>query len=96
MRVEAEARGAAGKPKGHSHLELSLGKPGILLFILSLIHSVHGDSPGKNTGVGCGFLLLWIFPSRGSNPGLLHWQADSSSTESPGKPHAFTCHSPNV
>ena len=38
MRVEAEARGAAGKPKGHSRLELSLGRPGILWFILSLIH----------------------------------------------------------
>jgi len=32
--------------------------------------SVHGDSPGKNTGVGCHFLLQWIFPTQGSNPGL--------------------------
>ena len=95
-RVEAEARGAAGKPEGRSHLELSLRRPGINLFILSLIHSVHGDSPGKNTGRGCHFLLLWIFPTRGLNPGLLHWQADSLSTESPGKPHAFTYHLPNV
>ena len=30
------------------------------------------DSPGKNTGVGCHFLLQGIFPSQGSNPGLLH------------------------
>ena len=30
--------------------------------------SVHGDSPGKNTGVGCHFLL------QGSNLGLLHWR----------------------
>ena len=30
--------------------------------------SVHGDSPGKNTGVGCHALLQGIFPIQGSNP----------------------------
>ena len=35
------------------------------------------DFPGKNTGVGCHFLLQGIFPTQGSNPHLLHWQADS-------------------
>ena len=34
--------------------------------------SVHGDSPGKNTGVGCHALLQGIFPIQGSNQGLLH------------------------
>ena len=34
--------------------------------------SVHGDSPGKNTEVGCHALLHGIFPTQGSNPGLLH------------------------
>ena len=34
--------------------------------------SVHGDSPDKNTGVGCHDLLQGIFPTWGSNPGLLH------------------------
>jgi len=34
--------------------------------------SVHGDSPGKNTGVGCHFLLQGIFPTQKSNLGLLH------------------------
>ena len=34
--------------------------------------SVHGDSPGKNTGVGCHSLLQGIFPTQGSNPGLRH------------------------
>ena len=29
------------------------------------------DSPGKNTGVGCHVLLQGIFPTQGSNPGLL-------------------------
>ena len=30
------------------------------------------DSPGKNTGVDCHFLLQGIFPIQGLNPGLLH------------------------
>jgi len=34
--------------------------------------SVHGDSPGKNMGVGCHALLQGIFPTQGSNPGLPH------------------------
>ena len=37
------------------------------------------DFPGKNTGVGCCFLLWEIFSSQGPNPYLLHWQADSLS-----------------
>ena len=35
------------------------------------------DSPGEATAVGCHFLLQGIFPTQGSNPGLLHWQAHS-------------------
>ena len=34
--------------------------------------SVHVDSPGKNTGVGCHALLPGIFPTQGLNPGLLY------------------------
>ena len=34
--------------------------------------SVHGDSPGKNTGVGCHALLQGVFLTQGSNLGLLH------------------------
>ena len=30
------------------------------------------NSPGKNTGVGSHALLQGIFPTQGSNPGLLH------------------------
>ena len=44
------------------------------------------DSPGKNTGVGCHFLLQGIFLTQGSNPHLLcllHWQVDYLP---PGKP----------
>ena len=42
--------------------------------------SVHGDSPGKNTGVGFHFLLQGIFLTQESNLCLLcllHWQVDS-------------------
>ena len=34
--------------------------------------SVHGDSPGKNTGVGCHALLQGSFPTQESHPGLPH------------------------
>ena len=34
--------------------------------------SVHGDSPGKITGVGCHALFQGIFLTQGSNPGLPH------------------------
>ena len=34
----------------------------------------HGDSLGKNPGVGCHALLQGILPTHGSNPGLQHWR----------------------
>ena len=34
--------------------------------------SAYGNSPGKNTGVGCHALLQEIFPTQGLNPDLLH------------------------
>ena len=52
--------------------------------------SVHRNSPGKNTGMGCHFLLQGIFPTQGSNPCLfclLLWQAGSSPLVPPGKSH---------
>ena len=47
------------------------------------------DSPGKNFGVGCHFLLQGIFLTQGLNPHhlcLLHWQAGSLPLVPPGKP----------
>ena len=47
------------------------------------------DSPGKNAGEGCHFLLQGIFPTQGSNPHLLrllHWQADSLPLSHLGSP----------
>ena len=48
------------------------------------------DAPGKDTGVGCHFLLQGIFLTQGSNPGLLcllHWQVGSLPLAPPGKPY---------
>ena len=39
-----------------------------------------GLPAGKNTGVGCRFLLQGIFPTQGSNQSLLHWQVDAFPT----------------
>ena len=44
-----------------NHLDCSL--PG---------NSVHGNSPDKNTGMGCHAFLQQTFPTQGSKPGLLH------------------------
>ena len=51
--------------------------------------SVHGDLPGKNTGVGCHALLQRIFPTQGWNLHLLcllHWQAGTWPLVPPRKP----------
>ena len=45
------------------------------------------DYPGKNTGVGCHFLLLGIFLIQESN---LHWQVNFLPLESLGKPENST------
>ena len=34
--------------------------------------SVHGDSPGKNTRMGCHALLQGVFPAQGLNPDVPH------------------------
>ena len=44
------------------------------------------DFPGKNTGVGCHFLLQGIFPTQGLNPCLLHWQVSSLPLSHQGSP----------
>ena len=42
--------------------------------------------PRQEPGMGCHFLLQWIFPTKGLNPRLLPWQAGSFTTVTPGKP----------
>ena len=52
------------------------------------------DSPGKNTGVGCHFLLQGIFLTKGLNPcllSLLNWQVGSLPLVPPGKPRISMC-----
>ena len=44
------------------------------------------DFPGKNTGVGCHFILQGIFPTQALNPLLLHWQEDSLPLHHPRSP----------
>ena len=48
--------------------------------------SVHGNSPGKNTGVGCHALLQWIFPSQGIKPKCPALEADSFCLSHQGSP----------
>ena len=52
------------------------------------------DFPGKNTGVGCHFILQKIFPTLRSNPHHLHWQVDSlaiTKAQRTGCVHAQSC-----
>ena len=54
--------------------------------------SVDGDSPGKNNGVGCHFLLQGIFLTQASSLHLLYflaWQADSLPLSHPGSPRPY-------
>ena len=48
--------------------------------------SIHGDSPGKNTELGCHALLQRILPTQGSNPGFLHCIQILLLSEPPRKP----------
>ena len=47
---------------------------------------VHGDSPGKNTGVGCHAFPPWDLPHPGIEQRSPTLQVDSLPSEPPGKP----------
>ena len=64
---------------------VDVGEPAVLCLVTQLCpslcdptdcslpgSSIHGDCPGKSTGVGCHALLQGIFPTQGPNPGLTH------------------------
>ena len=54
------------------------------------------NSPGKNTGVGCHALLQGIFPTHGSNPGLLlsgRFFTIWATRKGQGKPYSRSCSS---
>ena len=48
------------------------------------------DFPGRDTRVGCQFLLQRIFPTQGSSPHLLLWQEDSLPLSHLGSPLDIT------
>ena len=49
------------------------------------------DSPDKNTGVACHFLLQGVFLTQESNLSLLYWQADSLPLRHQGSPELILC-----
>ena len=51
--------------------------------------SVHGDSLGKNTGVGCHALLQGIFPTQGLNPDPTHCRWIFYHLTQQGSPKAY-------
>ena len=65
--------------------------------------SVRGDSPGKNTGVGCHALLQGTFPMQGANPGIKSrspalqaaFFTSWASRESPFMPMCCKLHNPD-
>ena len=84
----------------HNCLQTSEGSATFVDVILLLSHfqlfcDPHGlqptrllcpwDSPGKNAGMGCHFLLQGIFLIQGLNSYLLHQQVDFFTTEPPWK-----------
>ena len=50
----------------------------------------------RKAGMGCHALLQGLFPTQRSNPGLLHWGADSLLSEPPGKPMNTRVGSPSL
>ena len=67
-----EMRGKMGQQTvcvlSHSVMSDSLGPHGLQ----PTGSSIHGDSSGKTTGIGCHALFQGIFPTQEQNPGLLH------------------------
>ena len=63
-----------------------LDKPSLKGMVMYISFLCPWDFPGKNTGVGCHFLLQGIFLTQGLNPCLLHWQADSLPLSHLGSP----------
>ena len=56
--------------------------------------SILGDSPGKNTAVGCHPLLQGIFPTQACNPGLLHCRQILYHLSHQGSPYMYVSTSP--
>ena len=50
---------------------------------------IHGDSPGKNTGMGHHALLQGISPTQGLNPGLPHCKRILYHLSHQGSPYTY-------
>ena len=50
-----------------------------------------GDFPGKNSGMGCHFLLQRIFPTQGLNPGLPNCKQILYHLSHQGSPNKIIC-----
>ena len=78
-----------GHPSTMDHITTAPANKATKETYLSCVHGLsHGQSsvPGKNTGVGCHFLLQGIFLTQGSNLCQLHWQVDSLLLSHLGSP----------
>ena len=93
--------GQAGKDKKKLELgpELKLGSKTLCVYVCSVVSDSYGpmdcrtcqaplpmEFSSKNTGVGYHFRLQRIFPTHGSNPGLLYCMQILLSSEPSGKP----------
>ena len=65
---QADMTGSSTGGQGHSTVKVTQSR------LTLQPHGLYGpwNSPGQNTGVGSHSLLWGIFPTQGSNPGLLH------------------------
>ena len=57
------------------------------LYPTSLLY--HGNSPGKNTGVGCHALPQGILPTQGSDPGLPHYRQNLHCLNHQRSPYTY-------
>ena len=72
-----------------THVQVNMCSASLLSRVWLLWLSVHGDSPGKNTEVGCLALLQGIFSTQGSNPVLPHCRRILYCLSHQGSPQVY-------
>ena len=75
-----------------SHVSFLLKVKSLSRVLSANLWTVSRDFPGKSTGVGCHFLLQDIFPTQGSNPGLLHCRRTLYHLSHEGSPSPYVTH----
>ena len=71
---------------GNMHVHMFTHFSRVILFVTAACLCQAMGFSRQERWRGCYAVLQGIFPTQESNPGLLHWQADSLLTEPPGKP----------